>query len=93
MQNFKNSQNQEIQATQFGFDDDAKKFVQLCKTSINGEIYIVPQDLLGTPENAFQAVKTNIGFEKIQHGDWIIQKENEILVIPNSVFQLMFTAI
>ncbi len=90
MKTFKKIEVNEIQAAQYGKDESAEEFVELCTMDYKGKVRIVPRDLLGTPKDAFNAVETKSGLVKIQEGDWIVQKDDEIAVIPDGVFKLMF---
>ena len=44
----------------------------------------------GTPKDAFKAVKNGDEWQLIQEGDWIVQKESELIVVPNGLFKLFF---
>ena len=45
---------------------------------------------MGKPRNAFDAVRTNEGWQVINKGDWIVKAQEQLLVIPNGVFKLFF---
>lgn len=93
MKTFQKKEITEIKAVRYGFDKKAEKLVKLCIKSLKGEINEVPGDMLGTPKNAFNAVKISSGWSEIQVGDWIVQDEDKIVVIPNGVFELLFKEI
>lgn len=90
MKTYKKIEVHEVQAVQYFKDEKENSFVKLCQTDYEGKIRKVPGDLMGTPKNAFNAVKTASGWTPIQDGDWIIQKESEVFVVANGVFQLLF---
>jgi hypothetical protein len=90
MKTYKKVEIIQVSAAQYGKDEEAKEFVTLCRISSNGKVNPVPRDLMGTPRDAFNGVETAEGWKKIEEGDWIIKKDNEILVVSNNVFKLMF---
>ena len=90
MKTFQKKEITEVKAIRYGFDKLAEKFVKLCIKSLKGEINEVPGDMLGTPKNAFNAVKTSSGWSEIQVGDWIVEDQSKLVVVPNGVFELFF---
>jgi hypothetical protein len=93
MKIFKKIEISEIQAAQYGKDEEANEFVKLCAPDYRGKVRVVPGDLLGTPKDAFKAVETASGLVKIQEGDWVVKKDDQIAVIPDGVFKLMFAEV
>ena len=89
MKTYKKNEIEEIQAVQYGVDSEAKKLVSLCQ-KYDGKIYEVPSDLMGKPKDAFKAVKNGDEWQLIQEGDWIVKKDNELIVVPNGLFKLFF---
>lgn len=79
-----------FQAMQYGTDKEADEYVKHCYMGYNNEILKIPGDMMGTPKNAFYAVKTVNGWQKIEKGDFIVIKDDEVLLIPSAVFQLSF---
>jgi hypothetical protein len=65
MKNYQKKEVEIIQAVQYGSDPESKKLVSLCK-KYDGKIYEVPSDLLGTPKDAFKAVKNGDEWQLIQ---------------------------
>jgi hypothetical protein len=90
MKTYKKVEIIQVTAAQYGKDEEAKELVRLCRIDYDGDINPLPRDLMGTPKDAFKGVETADGWRKIEKGDWIIKKENEILVVSNDVFKLMF---
>ena len=80
-------------AVQYGVDQEAEQYVRKCYIGYDKKIIPVPRDMLGTPKGAFTAVQTAYGWIKIENQDFIVDKNNEILVIPYSVFKISFTEI
>lgn len=93
MKNFKKIEVNEIQAAQYGKDEEANEFVELCRVNYEGVIKPVPRDMLGTPKDAFKGVKTVSGWTRIAEGDWIVQKDGETFIIPDGVFRIMFAEV
>ena len=92
MKKFKKAEIQELEAVQFDNTQKEQEYAQLC-WSRNNIIRAVPSDLLGTPRDAFYAVQTAQGWQTIQNTDWIVKKDNELLVVPDSVMRLFFVEI
>ena len=90
MKTYKKIEVNEVKAIQYIKEEKENSFVKLCQIDYEGKIRKVPGDLMGTPKNAFNAVKTASGWVVIQEGDWIVQKESEVFVVANGVFQLLF---
>ncbi len=98
MKTYQKNEIKEIQAVQYGVDSEAKKLVSLCQ-KYDGKIYKVPSDLMGKPKDAFTAVqngdewqliKEGDEWQLIKEGDWIVKKDNDLIVIPNGLFKLFF---
>lgn len=79
-----------FQAMQYGTDKEADKHVEHCYIGYDNEILKIPGDMMGTPKNAFYAVKSVSGWHKIEKGDFIVIKDDDVLLIPYAVFQLSF---
>ena len=90
MKQFKKRQEVQVEALQYGVDLEANDMVCLCGFNYKKEVIKYKHDLLGTPRVSFNAVETSSGFVKIQKGDWVVKKDNDLFVVANSVFQLMF---
>lgn len=79
-----------FQAMQYGTDKEADEHVKHCYMGYNNEILKIPGDMMGTPKNAFYAVKTVNGWQRIEKGDFVVIKDGEPMLIPYAVFQLSF---
>lgn len=93
MKTYKQTDGVTFNALQYGVDPEAEHYVKKCYIGYDKKITKVPSDMLGTPKGAFFAVQTESGWCKIEDKDFIVDKNNEILVIPYSVFKLSFTEI
>lgn len=93
MKSYKQNDGSLCNATQFGVDKEAEKYVRKCYIGYDKKTIPVPSDMLGTPKGSFFAVKTESGWVKIEDKDFIVDKNNEILVISYSVFKLSFVEI
>lgn len=93
MKNYKSKENFNCHALQYGTDIEAEQYVEHCYLDYQNEITPIPGDMMGTPKNAFYAVKTPSGWHKIVVGDFIVVKENETVVLTESQFELMFEEI
>jgi hypothetical protein len=92
MKTFQKSQiiDSQFQATQYGVDKEANELVSFCMKSYDGEIMEIPGDYLGTPKNAFYALKTSSGWQEINQGDWIVKTHDDLVVVAQGVFKLFF---
>lgn len=90
MKPYKKIEVPEITAAQYGVDDSAQKYVEQCVINNKGKIASTNNGLMSIPKDPFSAVKTSAGYHRINEGDWVIKKGEEILVVTNGVFQLMF---
>ena len=91
MKKFKKVEVNEVLAVQYGTHEEAQELLTLCtKDDYDGQIHEVPSDLMGKPKDAFHALKTDKGYSPIKEGDWIVKKDNQLFVIENGVFQLLF---
>lgn len=79
-----------IMACQYGKDEEAKQFVEKCVLNDEGEVRSANNGMMGIPKNPFAGVKTASGYRRIDKGDWIVQKDESIYVVPDGVFQLMY---
>lgn len=91
MRNYKSKDIVSLKASQYGVDNDANDYVRTCTVGSDGKAYKVPGDLMGTPKNAFEGVKTNTGWKQIEKTDFIVEHDNNISIIPEAVFKLLFT--
>jgi hypothetical protein len=93
MKIYKQTDGRICQALQYGVDPEAENYVKKCYIGYDKKITKVPSDMLGTPKDTFFAVKTESGWCKIEDKDFIVDKNNEILVISHSIFKISFTEI
>lgn len=90
MKNYASKESTQCQAMQYGTDVEADQYVKHCYVGYQDEIRPIPGDMMGTPKNAFYAVKTASGWQKIEKGDFVVLKDDEALVMPQGVFKLSF---
>lgn len=81
-----------INAEQYTGGNSPFDQVKNCYLDWNDMIDEVPGDMLGSCEDEFPAIKTGETFQRIEKGDWIINKDGAYYALSNSVFSLFFTA-
>lgn len=93
MKTYKNNVESQIQAVQYGVDQEAEQYVKQCTVGYDKKNYPVPGDLMGSPKNPFYAVQIGDDWIRIEKGDFITVNGSEIAVMPESVLKTLFTEI
>ena len=93
MKNYKKVEVNEIEAAQYGKDEEVKQYIEVCVLNEKSEVRPVNNRMMGIPKNPFTGVKTATGYKRITHGDWLVKKDGEILVVSNDIFQLLFVEV
>lgn len=88
MKNYKSKEIIQCQALQYGTDSEADQYVKHCYVGYENTVYPIPGDMMGTPKNAFYAVNTSTGWQKIEQGDYVILKDGDAAVMSEAVFKL-----
>lgn len=88
MKNFTMATNINVQAVQYTQENTYPKKVKQC-CMLNNEISGLG-DMLGTPRDAFYALETKDGYQRINFGDWIVTKNGVDTVVPDNLFKLLF---
>lgn len=83
----------QIEAAQYGKDEEVKQHIEVCVLNDKGEVKSANNGFLGIPKNPFTGIKTSTGYKRITHGDWLVKKGEELFVVPNDIFQLMFAEV